>query len=377
MRDPREELLAAARAGDGVTELRPGLWLVTDPPSTARLLASPDAVTGRSAPRRDLTSWGPDGAATWMAVRRALRPVLTAPHLEPLLPAIAEQARRTTAAWPAPGVVDGVRAAVRLVSDATLAHLLGAPSATLSALVDEELSAAGRTRAVLGRPVLGRRSLDRARRATYDAVRHRVRADRDGLPALLAAHGFEEHHVTLAVRTLLLSGHHVPAAALAWTFHRLALHPDAQDQARAEALAHPEPGADLPFCRGVVRETLRLHPPVWQLRRQLRAPVNPLPAGATAVFSPYLNHRDAAAHPDPDAFRPERRHLRPALGSYLPFALGPRSCPASRTALVELTVLLAEVLKTHRLSRHRDPGPSRGVLYAPDGLALRVVPVGA
>jgi cytochrome P450 len=373
VRDPREALAAAARAGNGVTELRSGLWLVTEPAATGRLLASRHAVPGRSGRRTGLTSWGPDGAATWAAVRRAMGPLLTGPAATPLLPVIAEQVRRTTAHWPAAGVVAGMREAVRLVSDINPHHLLGAPSTALADLVDEELRAAERARAVFG----PRRRLLRAQRATYDAVRQRVRAARDGLPALLSAHGFDEHHVTLAVRSMLLSGHHVPAAALAWAFHELARHPDAQERARAEARAHPGPTAELPFCRAVLREALRLHPPVWQLRRRLSAPVDGLPRDATVLFSPHLNHRDGAAHADPLAFRPARweQRPRPAPGSYFPFALGPRSCPASRIALVELTAVLAEVLKTHHLAPHRDPTPSRGVLDAPHDLVLRVVRV--
>ncbi|MGW4111489.1 cytochrome P450 [Actinosynnema sp. NPDC004786] len=354
-RDPREAL--AAKAGTGVARLGPDLWLVTEPIATGRLLGSPDAVTARARQPPGLTSWGPDGTAAWTAVRRAMRPVLTTAHTTPLLPAVAERTRRTAARWP--GVIDGMREAVRLVSDANLHHLLGAPSATLSALVEAELSAAD--------GVLPGR-LRRAQRATYDAIR----AHNHGpLPALLAAQGFDEHHVTLAVRAMLLSGHHVPAAALAWAFHELARHPDAQDRVRAEADGNPE----RPYCASLIREALRLHPPVWQLRRQLRASVHGLPAGATVVFSPYLNHRNPAAHADPLDFRPERwlRHARPVPGSYFPFALGPRICPASRTAPVVLTTILGEVLRTHRLVRHRDPKPARGVLHAPRGLALRVV----
>lgn len=225
MRDPRRALAAVARSGGGVVELRPGTWLVTDPATTERLLASRHAMTARTA-RGAAASWGEGGLERWMAARRAARP-------------------------------------------------------------------------------------------------------------------------------------------------------DLQRRIRDEATAHPDPrAADLPLCRAVVRETLRLHPPIWQLRRVLDAPVPGFPAGAEVLFSPYVNHRDPAAHPDPDRFDPHRwaTATRPSPGSYLPFALGPRFCPGSHLATAELAVVLAAVLERHHVAPHRAPKPSRGVLNAPRRLRLTLVP---
>ncbi|MCE6994961.1 cytochrome P450 [Saccharothrix sp. S26] len=363
---------AAARSGDGIVEVEPGVWLVTDPGETERLLASRDATTARTGGRTPPTSWGPDGLATWMAVRSAMRPVLAVPGIA----AAADQARRIVAGTPAPGEVDAVALSVRLVSAVTARHLLGEPSDVLPPLVERELVLAGRARSPLGRL-----RLRHAQRATRTAILAHVRntSSPDGLPAVLAERGFDEHTVTSAVRTMLLSGHHVPATALAWALHELATHPDVQRDARAEALAHAGPTADLPLCRAVLRETLRLHPPVWRLRRRLVAPVRDLPAGADLLFSPYLNHRAPDRWSEPSRFRPRRwtGDFRPAPGTYLPFALGPRTCPAARPALAQLTVVLAAVLRAHHLDPHRAPVPTFDVLHAPRRLRLRLRPVAA
>lgn len=374
MVEPLDALIAAASSGGGVAALERGRWLVTDPAETERLLASKDTSTARAAQTTAVTSWGPDGLATWMAVRRAAHPYLTAPRLTAAIPTIAEQAERVVSGWPSPGVVDAGHETVSLVSLVNVRHLLGGPSDALSPLVERELVLAGRT----GWPLrLGRRGLRHAQRATYDAIRHHIRPSPAGLAAVLADRGFNEHTVTMALRTMLLSSHHVPATALAWALHELSTHPDVQERARTEATTQADPTADLPLCRAVIRETLRLHPPVWRLQRQLTAPARGLPAGANLLFSPYLNHHDPSAYPSPSRFRPERwsQGFRPAAGSYLPFALGPRTCPASQLALTQLTVVLAAVLRVHHLIPHRGPTPAFGALHAPRRLRLRLIPV--
>ena len=346
-RCPRAALAAVARSDDGITEVEPGVWLVTDPTATERLLANKSALAPRADLRTTVTSWGPDGLATWMAVRRAVRPILSAARVDAFVPVITAEAERIIADWP--DVVDAMREAVRLVSAINIRYVLGEGAPTISALVEKELSVASRFWA-----------RGRAQRATYKAIRDHVRTTNTGLPAHLAEHGFDEHAITLAVRTMLLSSHNVPAAALAWCFHELAAHSDVQERARA----------DVAFCQAVVREVLRLHPPVWQVPRQLAAPVGDLPAGATLLFSPYLNQRDPHVYPDPGEFRPQRwlSGAGPASGSYFPFALGPRFCPGSQLALTELTVILGTVLRVYRLVSNKPPVPSRGVLHAPRGV---------
>ncbi|MEU4745734.1 cytochrome P450, partial [Actinosynnema sp. NPDC023658] len=238
-----------------------------------------------------------------MAVRRAAHPFLTASRLTSAIPVIADQAEQVVAGWPSPGDVDAERAAVNLISALNIRYLLDEPSEALSALVERELVLARPTRWPLP---LGRRRLRHAQRATYDAIGHHVRTRPSpaSLQAVLIDHGFDEHTVTLALRTMLLSSHHIPATALAWALHELATHPDVQERARVEIIARPNPTADLPLCRAVIRETLRLHPPVWRLQRQLTATARGLPAGTNLLFSPYLNHHDPDAYPEPSTFQP-------------------------------------------------------------------------
>ncbi len=369
-------MMAAARAGDGVAEVDGGVWLVSDPAATERLLASEDALTARAELRTAVTSWGPDGLDRWMAARAAMRPALAASEVTRFVPTMVALTEQVLTGWPRPGLVDGMREAVLMASAINTSFVLGAPSETVSSLVADELDLAGTW--------YRRRRLLRAQRRTYAAIADHVRFG-DGtlglLDVLTGSTGFDERAVVLAARAMLLSGHRVPAAALAWTLHELAEHPQAQDLARREATAYrpDQPTAGLRYCRAVVRETLRLHPPVWRFQRQLAAPatvgVHELPAGAAVGFSSYVNQRDPGVYADPDEFRPLRwctTDRQPAPGSYFPFGLGRRFCPGSALALTELTVVLATVLRSYALSPDRSPAPSHGALHAPDGLRLRV-----
>ncbi|WP_447001905.1 cytochrome P450 [Saccharothrix isguenensis] len=377
MRDPRRALTVLARSGGGVVELHPGAWLVTDLAATERLLASRHALTARTEQGTAATSWGPDGLRLWMAARRAMHPELTASAVARFAPVISSHARHAVTGWASAASFDVLGGAVDLMSTVNTHYVLGGTSPTLARLVGEELSAAERARPPLPR----RRRLLRAQLAAHTAVREHLRARTPsaGLVATLAGAGLDERTTALAVRTMLLSSHHVPAAALAWALHELSLHPDVQERVRGEVATHPDPGgADLPLCGAVVREVLRLHPPVWQLRRVLDASVLDFPAGAELLFSPYVNQRDESGHPHPDRFDPDRWRptSRPTPGAYLPFALGPRFCPGSHLATAELVVALATVLATHHVLPHRAPTSSRGVLNAPRGLRLALVPHG-
>ncbi|WP_258903342.1 cytochrome P450 [Actinokineospora sp. UTMC 2448] len=324
---------------------------MTDPRATARLLACSAARTLRVERGVAETSWGPDGLATWMAVRAALRPWLGGVGGQ--AGEFAERVRRVVAGWPARGVIDPMRESVRVVGEVGAGFVLGEPSPSLVGLVERELTVAARPRLLRG-------GLRAAQLATYAAIR----GHRDATPLS----DFDEHTRALAVRTLLLAGHHVPAAALAWTLHELARHPEAQREIRA----------DPRFAAVVVREALRLHPPVWRLERRLDAPVDGFPEGTVLLFSPYVNQRDHRVFPDPHEFRPGRwrRDPRPPPGAYFPFALGPRGCPGARLALTLLSVTLSVVLDTHELVPHREPRVTQGVLHHPRGARIGLRPVG-
>jgi cytochrome P450 len=158
--------------------------------------------------------------------------------------------------------------------------------------------------------------------------------------------------------TLLVAGHETTATALAWAVERLVRHPEKLERLRDEVLAGE--GA---YLTATIQETLRLRPVISIVIRRLTEPVEiggyELPAGASVVPAIHLVHRDPGTYPEPERFLPER-FLEEPPGTYtwIPFGGGVRRCLGAAFAQFEMTVVLRELVKRHRI-RPTDPAPER------------------
>ena len=162
------------------------------------------------------------------------------------------------------------------------------------------------------------------------------------------------------VITMVSAGHETTAAALAWTFMFLGQHPRIAERVHREALeACDGENVDLDaldLSTRVIKESMRLRPPVWVVEREAifddELDGARVPAGGTVAMSPYVLHRDPKHWPnpegfDPDRFLPEAEESRPRY-SYLPFGAGPRVCIGSAFALNEAKLILAMVMREWR-----------------------------
>lgn len=178
---------------------------------------------------------------------------------------------------------------------------------------------------------------------------------------------FQTEEMVDQVAIFFLAGHETSASALAWALYLLANDPDAQARVAAEAATLPDtPDVSaltrLKFTRDVFRETLRLYPPVPMMVRQTTTPQEfrnrSLLPGAQVVLSPWHLHRHERIWPNPDAFDPDRwsteTNRTPAREAYIPFSAGPRVCPGAGFAMLEGTLLLAQMIRAFHLS----PGPA-------------------
>ena len=103
------------------------------------------------------------------------------------------------------------------------------------------------------------------------------------------------------------------------------------------------------MVEAIVRETLRLHPPIPVIGRVLRAPLRvagrELAAGVVVAPAIWLVHRRGDLYPEPDAFRPERFvGDRPATSEWLPFGGGVRRCLGASFAELEMRTVIREVV---------------------------------
>jgi cytochrome P450 len=187
------------------------------------------------------------------------------------------------------------------------------------------------------------------------------------------------------VITMLLAGHETTALALSWTWALLSRHPRVAERLRAELAARlggRSPTASdataLPYTRGVLNETLRLHPPAYLLNRHVRADDViegcRVHRGGSVVVPVTLLHRLPEYWERPDEFLPERwldaeaEKRRPRF-AYLPFGGGPRLCIGNAFSLMEATLVLATLAQRFeaRLVGGEMPAPEYQVLARPAG----------
>jgi cytochrome P450 len=179
----------------------------------------------------------------------------------------------------------------------------------------------------------------------------------------------------LVLRTIMFASHGVPGAALSWIVLLLAQHPELAARVAAEASGATLAVDALPYTSAFIKEALRMHPPQWLITRTASRPFelggHRLPAGTEVLLCPYLIHRDARWWDDPERFDPDRwlgaskPHARHA---YLPFGAGPRICPGSLLATVQLTLLTAVIARDYRLTLP----PLTSVPVSTDGLMLPI-----
>jgi cytochrome P450 len=354
----------------------------------------------------------------WKRRRRLSQPAFHHGELAGVAGQSAAAAAQLAAEWagaPA-GVIEVAGATVRMslrivgrtLFDTDLAgsgeQLVDAVATALDAVVARARSplpaAQLRSRARLRRAVA---TIDRTSAAVIYGRRSRGGAGDDLLGMLLrstgSADGLSDREIRDELVSLVIAGHETVASSLTWALWLLA--DDLDRGGAAQTRLHAEldqvltgradgPGwSDLPelrFTRAVMDEALRLFPPVWLITRRALAADRiggvQVPAGTLVILSPWLLHRreDGWAEPtrfDPDRFLAEGGDRLTRSGDYLPFGTGPRLCIGRDFALVETVLVLATLLRRHRVLTVPGcpaPQPEAGVTLKPrSALPLRLV----
>lgn len=163
------------------------------------------------------------------------------------------------------------------------------------------------------------------------------------------------------VPSLFVAGYDTCQTALIWTLVLLAQHPRvARDLAdELEGLdgtpLSMDALRDLPLLDAVIKESMRLLPPVPMQVRRASHPTSlgdyPVPERTRVVLSAFVINRLPDLYPDPDRFKPERwATIRPSVFEYAIFSAGPRICPGQWFGLNVLKVSLAAILSRFRVA---------------------------
>ena len=220
-----------------------------------------------------------------------------------------------------------------------------------------------------------RRAVGQLDKVIYEIIRRRRASGTmsgDLLSVLLQAQddeglGMTDRQLHDEIMTLFLAGHETTANALSWTWLLLGQHPEVEEKLVEEiqrVLGGRAPTASvlprLTYTEMVLREAMRLYPPVWVIGRRALAPFRlgnyELPAETNVVMSQLITHRDAKYFPEPERFDPDRwrpndpRNLSLPRFAYFPFGGGPRVCIGAGFSMMEAVLLLATIAQNFKLT---------------------------
>lgn len=171
------------------------------------------------------------------------------------------------------------------------------------------------------------------------------------------------HEITGMLIGTIFAGHHTTAGTAAWTLLELARRPEAM----ALVLNELDQlfGIDgeitfqslraIPVLENVIKEVLRLHPPLIFLIRKVMQDFHfkdyTVKAGKYVCASPRVSHRIADIFPNPNQFDPERyseeRQEDAKPFSWIAFGGGKHKCTGNAFAMLQLKTIFCILLRRY------------------------------
>jgi cytochrome P450 len=183
---------------------------------------------------------------------------------------------------------------------------------------------------------------------------------------------WSEIEVVANTFTMFIAGFETTSTALTWLFYHLATNQHVQERLinevkqvlKGQAIQH-ENIKDLPYLTKVLKENLRIQPPVaFSFTRIVTEDVEYegkiIPKGTRTGVNYYAIHHDPELWENPEEFNPDRFDKPSVPFSYVPFALKSRSCLGNQFSLIEQTVFIATVLQRFRIKSVSSHKPAIG-----------------
>jgi sterol 14-demethylase len=196
------------------------------------------------------------------------------------------------------------------------------------------------------------------------------KSDRDMLDVLVSIKDeqgnprFSAHEVTGMFISLMFAGHHTSSGTASWTLIELIRHPDVYAEVIKELEDLYADGQEVSFhalrqipkLENVLKETLRLHPPLIILMRVAKAEFEvegyPIHDGDFVAASPAISNRNPEDFPNPDAFDPDR-YEKPRQEdlinrwTWIPFGAGRHRCVGAAFATMQIKAIFSVLLREY------------------------------
>jgi sterol 14-demethylase len=202
--------------------------------------------------------------------------------------------------------------------------------------------------------------------------------DRDMLDVLITVKDddgnprFSADEITGMFISMMFAGHHTSSGTAAWTLIELMRHPDVYVgviKELDELYGDGQPVnfhalRQIPRLENVLKETLRLHPPLIILMRVAKGEFEvkgyPIHAGDLVAASPAVSNRIPEDFPDPDDFVPER-YDEPRQEdlinrwTWIPFGAGRHRCVGAAFATMQIKAIFSVLLREYEFEMTQPP----------------------
>ncbi|VVC93549.1 unnamed protein product [Leptidea sinapis] len=176
--------------------------------------------------------------------------------------------------------------------------------------------------------------------------------------------GFTDTELREEITTFLLAATDTSAVAICNTLLLLGKYPKIQEKVHEELVRVFENAneklfkdvlSDLKYLDMVLKESLRLYPPVPMITRKVTEEIKlpssgfTIPVQTGLIISIWGAHRDPNYWgPDADCFKPERFEAGGKTGLFIPFSTGPRNCIAKS--------VIASILRQFKVVTEEEDG---------------------
>ena len=193
-------------------------------------------------------------------------------------------------------------------------------------------------------------------------VRGTVAKDERDLLDVLISLDMSADYITGVFISMLFAGHHTSSGTSAWTLIELMRHPEVMTEVVAELDDLYSDGSEISFqalrsiprLESVIKETLRLHPPLIILMRQVVEEIelagHLIPPGTIVASSPRVSNRLAEDFPDPQSFDPARyqdgrQEDLQNRWTWIPFGAGKHRCVGNAFAMMQIKAIFSVLLR--------------------------------